>query len=447
MAQYQKLHPSSSAFQLVKSRQTNFWNYASEPQEFSQIVHTKLYGNFQDRGSGSDTSGKLRHSGDNPYGSVFNLEFSPAEDIAVTVCSNRAIVVYDPRCPSRVRTVPYAHKDCVNCITFLDPFTFATCSDDKTIKMWDLRNLSRSTAVLKGHSSWVKNIEFDRVSGVLFSIAFFDGVRSWDLSQPDRYANGEAENMVLSLPDPVRMRISPDCSKMFVSLRKNVCVVIDQLDSRNLHNINGVVQNLLAVPRERSLYQELKQSRTNRPSVHIMSGLRSRAAPSFRAVMSVAFHPSGDFVGLRYVDVKNEQLQHELTSLYDVRSGEREYTPHCDIERCQENYLKYIDESTPNEALDYIKEICFTRDGRILASPYECGVRLLAVDSLCTPMDLFYDHRFYSQEKSLGILDFEEIKLCTGHQSPVLTCKFANNDLLLGTGCFRGDVMFHKPQI
>ena len=445
MARYQKLHPSSSAFQLVKNRQINFWNYASEPQEFSQIVHTKLYGNFQDSG----TLGKLRHSGDHPYGSVFNLEFSPAEDIAVTVCSNRAIVAYDPRCPSKVRTVPYAHEDCVNCVTFLDSFTFATCSDDKTIKLWDLRNLSRSTAVLKGHSSWVKNIEFDRVSGILFSIAFFDGVRSWDLNQLDRYANGEAENMVLSLPDPVRMRISPDCSKMFVSLRKNVCLVIDRLDSCNLHTINSSVQNLLAVPRSRehSLYQELKQCRTNRPSVHIMSGLRSRATPSFRAVMSVAFHPSGDFIGLRYVDIKSDQLQHELMSLYDVRSGEREYTPCCEIERSQENYLKYVDESTPSEALDYIKEICFSRDGRILASPYEGGVRLLAVDSLCTPMDLFYDHRFHSREKSLGIIEFEEIKMCTGHQSPVLTCKFANNDLLLGTGCLQGNVMFHKPQI
>ena len=444
MALCQKLHFSSSAFQLVKNRQLNFWNYASEPQEFSQIVHTKLYGNFRD---GSGTVGGLKHSGDNPYGSVFNLEFSPTEDIAVAVCSNRAIVTYDPRCTSRVRTVPYAHEDCVNCITFLDSFTFATCSDDKTIKLWDLRNLSRSTAILKGHSSWVKNIEFDRNSGILFSIAFFDGVRSWDLNKLDRYANGDAENMVLSLPDPVRMRISPDGTKMFVSLRKNICLVIDKLDSCNLQEINTSVQNLLAVPKEQRLYQELKQRETNRPSVHVMSGLRSRAGLSFRAVMSVAFHPSGDFVGLRHLDVKNERLQHELTTLYDVRSEGREYTPRCEIEGCQENYLKYIDESSPSEALDYIKEICFTRDGRILASPHAGGVRLLAVDSLCTPMDLFYDHRFHSHEKFLGISDFEEVKICTGHQSPVLTCKFANNDLLLGTGCLQGNVMFHKPQI
>ena len=432
----QKKAPTS-AYRLVSDRQVNLWNYASQLEVFSQRVSTKLYGYFKVGYKGEEAV-------DYPYGSVFNLEFSPLEDIAVTVCASRAILAYDPRTSTKIHTVPHAHDDCVNCVTFLDNFTFATCSDDHTIRLWDLRNLRRCTAVLRGHRNWVKNIEYDQRSGILFSIAFFDGVRSWDLNKLDSYTNEEdSDNLVLALPDPVRMRISPDGSKMFVTMRKNVSLVVHDFDGRHLKEIKNTIGNLMRIPHDRKLLQQLKQRKTNKPSIHVMSGLRG--TKSFRAVMSTVFHPSGDFMALRHIDVKDETLHQELTSLYDLR--EAEYSPVCRIERCQHNYLKFIDESSPMEALDYIKEISFSRDGRVLASPFEDGVRILAVDSLHTPIDVFFEERYHSVEKSLGCLELEQVGTCFGHQAPVLTCKFANNDFLLGTGCLQGRVLFHKPQL
>lgn len=38
---------------------------------------------------------------------------------------------------------------------FLDTYTFASGSDDTTIKIWDLRFLKEAVRTLQGHSNWV----------------------------------------------------------------------------------------------------------------------------------------------------------------------------------------------------------------------------------------------------------------------------------------------------
>ena len=436
MAFRRGVRDTDSAYLLVANRQIDVWNYASRMQSFSNSVRSKLYGCFKEGYSANN-------SNPGAYGSVFNLEFSPVEDIALTVWENRAILVHDPRMNSRVHVVPLAHSEAVNCLTFLDNCSFATCSDDKTIKLWDLRNLSCSVATLRGHKNWVKNIEYDKKSGLLFSIAFSDGIRYWDLNKLDSYMDEDVENLAISVPDPSRMRISPDGSTMFVSTRKNISLIIENFDGKTLHTIHNDVKRLLAIPSDRTLCKKLKQMKANRLSIHHMSGLKGEH--TFRAVMSLVFHPSGNFVGLRHLDIRNEALLHELTTLYSMNEGE--YSPVRRSDKTGPNYLKYIDETSPVEALDIIKEICFSHDGRILASPYQNGVRLLAVDSQCTPMDLFFDSRFHSSEKFLCNLDFEEVASCYGHSSAVLTCKFAHHDMMLGTGCVQGKVLFHKPRL
>ena len=438
MALRRRVRNTDSAYLLVAKRQVDVWNYASRMQSFCDSVHSKLYGCFKEGYSAND-------SNPGAYGSVFNLEFSPVEDIALTVWENRAILVHDPRLNLRIHVVPFAHSEAVNCLTFLDSCSFATCSDDKTIKLWDLRNLSCTVATLRGHKNWIKNIEYDKRSGLLFSIAFSDGIRYWDLNKLDSYVDEDVENLAISVPDPSRMRISPDGSTMFVSTRKNISLIIENFDGKTLHTIHDDVKRLLAIPSDKTLCRKLKQMKANRLSVHHMSGLTGEH--TFRAVMSVVFHPSGNFVGMRHLDIRNGALLYELTTLYSMNEAGSEYSPVRRIGKNSPNYLKYIDETSPVEALDIIKEICFSRDGRILASPYQNGVRLLAVDSQCTPMDLFFDSRFHSSEKSLCNLDFEEVASCFGHSSAVLTCKFAHHDMMLGTGCVQGKVFFHKPQL
>ena len=422
---------------LVVHRETNFVNYSTQLTDFAYAVRSRLYA---DRPIWSAPA-KVATPIDYPYGSVFNLEFSPLEDIAVAVCEQRAIQIFEPRTSSRLHVVPHAHEDGVNCVSFLDSFTFATCSDDRTIRLWDWRRLTTPMHVLCGHQNWVKNIEYDQTSGLLFSIAFYDGVRCWNLNSLDQYSQPDTDNLVLPIHNSVRMRLSK--SKMFVSTRTNKCLVIDDFDASTLAKISPLVPPLLEGTLDEKLSQTLQSRTSNRPTVHIMSGLEQ--ASSFRAVMSLSMHPTGEFIALRHMDVKNDVLQFELTSIYDLR--ETSYSPVHNATKTRHNYLKYIDEDSVQEALDYIKEISFSRDGRLLASPSGNGARLLALDRACTPVERYCDSRFHSEERAARCPYFEVVALCKGHNAPVLTCKFAQKDLLLATGCLEGRVLFHKPQL
>ncbi len=377
---------------------------------------------------------------DCPYGSVFNIEFSPSDSVALTACSNNAILGYDPRINSlkSIYLIPHAHEDCTNCITFIDATIFVSCSDDKTIRLWDLRNLKSPIYILKGHTNWVKNIEFNQKSQKIFSTAFNDGIREWDMNKLNSYSCEESDNLVLKLKDPVRMRIAPDGSKMFVSLRRNKCLVIDEFDGSDILQRHDVVKTLQE--HQTSKPSDFQALKSNKPSLHVISGLSGNN--SYRAVMSVAFHPSSKFVALRHIDVKRKYLEGELTTLYDLRTPSE--NPISTIESTSKNFLKYIDERSSDDTIDFIKEFCFSPDGRILASPCGHSVRLLAADPSCASMELRCDDRILSPGHCL---DFEVVGTVYGHTNPTLSCRFAHHDVLLGTGCFKGQVLFHKPQL
>lgn len=435
---------SCSLYDLFSKRQFDF----SEHVHSFYKVRTRLYGtmNFLNSSHKCQPQFKSLDDQESLYGSIFNLEFCPEDDSAYAVSSNKVVLIFDPRIhsplckPSHVLSA--VHADCVNCITFLEGNVFATSSDDKTIKIWDRRNMYVHMAHLRGHTNWVKNIEYDPKSNLLFSIAFRDGVRSWDMNRLEFYNenSGVKDNLVFKLKDPVRMRLSPDYSKMFVSMKENTCLVVDRFEGSTIHEAGEHINELLKNPASVPLHDCIRHRLRNRPSLHVMSYAKNRE--HFRSVMSADFHPSSEFIALRHIDVRNDAVHLELTTLYDLRHN---YSPYLPPSVTKDNYTRYVDEWSSDEALDYIKEISFSKDGRVLASPFDSGIRLFAVDSSSTPMDLYFDERFHSEDKSLNSLNFDVIQTSLGHSSPVLTCKFAHHDLLLGSGCLKGQVAFHKP--
>lgn len=410
----------------------------------NEVLQSSLFRRFQTQGSVSSNSPD--------HGSIFNIEFSPSDSIVLTACSNNSVVAYDPRLSTskHIRSVQNAHSDCTNCITFVNDSTFLSCSDDKTIRLWDLRNLSSSLCILIGHTNWVKNIEYDKKSNKVFSVAFRDGVREWSLEDLNGGVYETSENCVFRLDDPIRMRIAPDSSKMFVSVRENRCLVIDRFEGDSIAERRTVVEKLVAESKSSSLCDQ----DVNRPFLLTISGLLGRKN-SYRSVMSASFHPSSEMVALRHVDVKNNHLQQELSTLYNLRMPGPSSQSCTTIQNSPDRYLKYIDEYSPDEALDYIKECSFSPNGRVLASPHNSyhspiqshGVRLLAVDSKCTPMELYYDDRFFSSEKTARCCDYEVVCTLTGHSYPVLACAFAHHDMMLGSGSMEGHILFHKPQL
>jgi len=59
---------------------------------------------------------------------------------------------------------------------------FATCSDDHTVCLWDLRNMNKRVCTLRGHSDMVKSIEFIRPKGLILTSAFDGNINLWDIN-------------------------------------------------------------------------------------------------------------------------------------------------------------------------------------------------------------------------------------------------------------------------
>ncbi|KAG7177685.1 DDB1- and CUL4-associated factor 10-like, partial [Homarus americanus] len=181
------------------------------------------------------------------HGGVFNLEFSPDGSHLVAACEQRAVMVFDPLSRRQIHHIPHAHDNCVNCIKFLDSRVFASCSDDHTVALWDVRNLKRRIRLLQGHTNWVKNIEYSAADGILVTSGFDGKILGWDI-------NGYTEEGLLStelfkMQGLMRMRLSPDCSKLVMCTTGGYMVLVHNLSlehlSQDLHDFKPNMYRLM----------------------------------------------------------------------------------------------------------------------------------------------------------------------------------------------------------
>lgn len=94
----------------------------------------------------------------------------------------------------------------------------------------------------------------------------------------------------------------------------------------------------------------------------------------------------------------------------------------------------YIEE--PNVGRGFIKEICFSNDGRLICSPFGNGVRMLAFDRSC--------HELCDSVPRSPVA-LQEIVTNTNRGGTVVSNKFSPTDALLVTGCLEGKIGFHQP--
>lgn len=132
-----------------------------------------------------------------------------SRSVLTVACEQTEVLLFDPISSKHIKTLTEAHEDCVNNIRwalndvhpvcegsspspvlfflttcrFLDNRLFATCSDDTTIALWDLRKLNSKVCSLHGHASWVKNIEYDTNTRLLVTSGFDGNVITWDMNR------------------------------------------------------------------------------------------------------------------------------------------------------------------------------------------------------------------------------------------------------------------------
>ena len=98
----------------------------------------------------------------------------------------------------------------------------------------------------------------------------------------------------------------------------------------------------------------------------------------------------------------------------------------------------YINE--PNVGRGFIKELCFSSDGRLICSPFGNGVRLMMFDENCSEMSRCIDDG--PTPKKLY-----DVFTNTCHTSCVVSTKFSPTHCLLVSGCLNGKIVWHQPYL
>ena len=125
-------------------------------------------------------------------------------------------------------------------------------------------------------------------------------------------------------------------------------------------------------------------------------------------------------------------------SVFFLRSinqdGHSIYTNDYTIRQNVPRLKHYIEE--PIVGRGFIKELCFSNDGRLICSPFGYGFRLLAFDPYCRELcDSIPDKPTELHELASNI----------SHAREVVTCKFSPTHCLVVSGCLNGKIDFHQP--
>lgn len=125
-------------------------------------------------------------------------------------------------------------------------------------------------------------------------------------------------------------------------------------------------------------------------------------------------------------------LSLQWTCVYEFQEGAPPRLPVSP--RCSLRLTHYIEEA--NVGRGYIKELCFSPDGRLICSPYGYGIRLLAFDEHCAELEECVPER-------TALL--REVRSIYSHSDVVLTSKFSPTHCQLASGCLSGRVALYQP--
>ncbi|XP_045559731.1 DDB1- and CUL4-associated factor 10 isoform X1 [Salmo salar] len=442
---------SNSLFSMLQSRTIRRGLFV-DPSRDNFRTMTNLYSSMSPAADSVNLSTQT-------HGAVFNLEYSPDGSVLTVACEQTEVLLFDPISSKHIKTLVEAHEDCVNNIRFLDNRLFATCSDDTTIALWDLRKLNSKVCSLHGHASWVKNIEYDTNTRLLVTSGFDGNVITWDTNRFTE--DGCPHKKFFHTRYLMRMRLTPDCSKMLISTSSGYLLILHDLDLTQSLEV-GSYRMLRArrtplspdgsasasrssgAPRQGNDSSKIHPHREGlspRNSLEVLTpeipGERDRG----NCITSLQLHPKGWAALIRCSsNMDDQEVSHltpqnpqEWTCVYEFQDGSPTRPPVSP--RCSLRLTHYIEEA--NVGRGYIKELCFSPDGRLICSPYGYGVRLLSFDENC--MEL-------SDCLPVQTSCLREVRSIYSHSDVVLTTKFSPTHCQLASGCLSGRVALYQPR-
>lgn len=91
----------------------------------------------------------------------------------------------------------------------------------------------------------------------------------------------------------------------------------------------------------------------------------------------------------------------------------------------------------PNVGRGFIKELCFSSDGRLICSPFGHGIRLLAFSPDCSELSTCVPKE--------GPVRLYELGTTVSHADTVVSTKFSPRHCLFVSGCLTGRIVWHQP--
>uniref|UniRef100_A0A182P7J4 WD_REPEATS_REGION domain-containing protein n=1 Tax=Anopheles epiroticus TaxID=199890 RepID=A0A182P7J4_9DIPT len=482
----------------------------------TDMIYRTIFRSLQPRALTSELSHPYRCGQDS--GAICNLEFSPDGTLLAAACEYKSIVLFDPLTEKQVCAVNNAHEGSVNCIKFVDSRTFASCSDDTTVALWDSRNLSTKLRTLNGHSGWVKNLEYAKGAGVLLSSGLDGLVYAWELNSSTE--QGCMYQRLLYMPGLMRCRLAPDETRLVLCTSSGYLMLVhdlnlasfagDLVDFRpNIHRLN-LMRKQRMPPGSRKTPAVSHRRKRNRiefvsdfppgDEAEMISGLTwsvvhdiqswseeeddsgmgqecedsekqqdTPEAEQERRHCNVHLDPKREPSESLLVEAKcctGATERNVINNAFPCHSGAScpADAPHLRLSPAKGNIfgfdrsthskrpgksttsepasrlLYYIQES--NKVEGYMREACFSPDGRVICSPHDdYGVRLLAFNEQCNEMR--YARQCLPDGAEPALL--RELKYRPGYPHVVISSQFSPRFPLLVTGCLLGNVVWNLP--
>ncbi|XP_059611524.1 DDB1- and CUL4-associated factor 10 homolog [Phlebotomus argentipes] len=268
------------------------------------------------------------------WGGVYNLEFSPDGSILAAACEKRSIVLFATNTFKETKIIRQAHTDCVNCVKFLDDRMFASCSDDCSVVLWDVRNLKTRVRTLLGHSNWVKNIEYSKKDNLIVTSGFDGSIFTWDINSTTE--SGLLYRNVFHTTGLMRCRLTPDASKLVICTTGGYMIIIHDLNLEtlaedlkgfrpNLHRLMQLGRQLIPFASQFT-HLFLRSQKENR--VELVSDFPE--GNDAEVISSLQIHPHGWTALSRNISYDESS---EFTCVHDIQDFEEESDTEDDIEK------------------------------------------------------------------------------------------------------------------
>lgn len=352
---------------------------------------------------------------------IYNLAYSKDGSMVLAGYERGSICAFHPLFSSvkPMFRIENAHVTSVNGFQFIDSTKFTSCSDDTTVKLWDIRNINSAVQTLSELSDWAKNIHYNHEDKILITSDLRSNIAVYEMDCDTFKPIVLLEHKT----DLLRTALMNDCDTLFLT----------EFNTGKLQCIRNFKRYI----------QKIRENCED-PVAHIQIGDEDliQATDSFESqqkgnetiektfLSSLAPHPLDWCIAVRGI---RQSDSNNYTFVLDMHNPSNGYSrPTLSDQPTLTHFLK-----ESNAKRDFIKEISFSYDGRVIASPHAKGFRLFAFGNDCP----------HYAPKRLA----EVTELITVHygisDGYIYTTKFSPTDFHFAVGCSKGTIKFCYPKL